>query len=65
MDIRKNIKITRDMLDGNLNRMCVTNDPEELASMYFYARQRVKDLFIMNTARIEGTSKLKEVFQHD
>lgn len=33
------------MLEGNINRMCVTNDEKELLSMYNWALDRLSMLF--------------------
>ena len=33
-----------DMLQGNINRMMVTNDTKELLSMYMWAERRLKTI---------------------
>lgn len=63
MDIRKNCQIEADMIIGNINRMCVTHDPKELDSMFHYAAERLGNLLVMNTQRLESEKKLKEVFK--
>ena len=49
---RKDIMIERDMLEGNINRMMVTHDHEELLTMFAYAHKRLGDLFWYNKKRI-------------
>ncbi|MGP1505158.1 MAG: hypothetical protein ACTTIR_06020 [Eggerthia catenaformis] len=34
-----------DMLEGNINRMCVTSDLEELVRMYKFAKKRIDSIF--------------------
>ena len=43
----------RDMLDGNLNRMSVTDSLDELVKMYTWAVYRLEVLRRYNTARLE------------
>lgn len=42
----------RDMMDGNINRMFVTDNIEELCSMYIFAQERLEILFKENCKRI-------------
>lgn len=35
-----------DMLKGNINRMCVTSDLDELDKMYEFALKRLKSIYI-------------------
>ena len=37
--------ILLDMLQGNINRMCVTKDEDELARMHHWAVKRIDTLF--------------------
>lgn len=46
------IRYNRDMLDGNLNRMCVTDDMCELARMRDFAMKRVNDIAVLNRERL-------------
>lgn len=39
------IRNERDMLRGNLNRMCVSDDIDELIKMYHYAESRIQHIF--------------------
>ena len=41
-----------DMLQGNVNRMCVTHDMKELNDMRAWAENRIAEIFEMNYARI-------------
>lgn len=34
-----------DMLEGNINRMCITSDLKELETMYGYALKRLKSVY--------------------
>lgn len=63
MDIRKAMNIERDLLNGNLNRMSVTRDPEELDDMYDFAKKRLEKLYTYNKERLEEVQKLREVFK--
>ena len=42
----------KDMLEGNINRMFVTDDMDELCSMYMFAKERLDTLFRENCKRI-------------
>jgi hypothetical protein len=50
--IRQEIDKEMDMIKGNLNRMCVTDDTDELLTMYAYASIRLNDLLRANRNRI-------------
>lgn len=63
MDIRKAVRCAAEMLTGNVNRMCVTHDPEELTDQYEYAKQRLETLYEYNSERLEDEAKLREVFR--
>ena len=41
-----------DMLQGNINRMCVTHNMKELNDMRTWAEARIAEIFEMNYARI-------------
>lgn len=43
-----------DMLKGNINRMCVTDDLIEFARMYYFAKKRIDTIFEINFERIKG-----------
>ena len=46
------IQIEEDMLKGNICRMCVTDDLEELNSMAIFAMKRIQKIFDINLARL-------------
>lgn len=48
---RQELDITVDMLNGNINRMCVTDDLSEMIDMYEYAPKNL--IKFINTIRID------------
>lgn len=42
----------KDMLEGNINRMFVTDNIDELCNMYMFAKERLDTLFRENCKRI-------------
>lgn len=46
------LNYTIDMLNGNINRMCVTKTFKELNEMYDYAMERVMKIYTMNCNRL-------------
>ena len=55
---RKDLMIECDMLQGNINRMMVTDDAEELLRMFAFAHKRLGNIFWANQIRIQ-TDKLE------
>ena len=51
-DELQRIQIEEDMLKGNINRMCVTDDIDELNSMVKYAMKRIQKIFDVNLERL-------------
>ena len=51
---RKDLMIECDMLQGNINRMMVANDHEELLTMFAYAHKRLGDIYWKNKKRINA-----------
>lgn len=49
---RKQLMIECDMLQGNINRMMVTGNHEELLTMFAYAHHRLDNLYWKNKKRI-------------
>ena len=41
-----------DMLRGNINRICVSDDVEEISQMYHYALTRLEELKKYNLRRV-------------
>ena len=54
---RKALKIETDMLQGNINRMCVCDTREELDSMWKYAKSKIDRIYILNQQRFEDKKK--------
>lgn len=54
----KDLMIECDMLQGNINRMMVTDDGEELLKMFAFAHKRLGHIFWENQIRIQ-TDKLE------
>lgn len=55
---RKSLMIECDMLQGNINRMMVTDSEEELLRMFAFAHKRLGNIFWNNQIRIQ-TNKLE------
>lgn len=50
--VKQNSNSIRDMLDGNLNRIMVTNDPDELEEQLTYAKKGLIKLYKANKKRL-------------
>ena len=58
-DELKTIHIEEDMLKGNLNRMCVTEELTELDTMTQHAKNRIENIRRMNYKRLmEGNDEV-------
>lgn len=55
---RKQLTNECDMLQGNINRMMVTNDESELLRMFAFAHKRLGNIFWEKQIRIQ-TDKLE------
>lgn len=55
MDIHNKRELDNEirMIQGNINRMCITDDEEELLSMYRYAQMRLTEIFLFNFLKLE------------
>lgn len=53
----------KDMLNGNINRMCVTDDWRELLEMRDFAIRRIKHIYQVNYERLTG-KELNDEFNH-
>ncbi len=51
---KQELDVQLDMLNGNINRMCVTDDVDELNSMYGYAKKRLLIIMLTNVERIKN-----------
>lgn len=58
--MNKELRNEIDMLQGNINRMCVTDDKEELASMLEYANRRLRRIFSINYKKLVDRELLNE-----
>lgn len=46
-----------DMLRGNINRICVSDDVEEISQMYHYALTRLEEIMKYNVRRVVERKK--------
>lgn len=60
----KDLMIECDMLRGNINRMMVTHNHEELLTMFAYAHKRLGDIFWKNKKRI-NMEALESINEND
>lgn len=58
-DFLDEIRNTEDMLKGNINRMCVTSDVEELRDMFNYAKRKILHIYDMNYDRLKKEGVIK------
>lgn len=56
---RKELLNERDRLEGNMNRMFITSDLEELLSMYTFAKCRLEQIFNGNYMRLKEEEREK------
>ena len=54
---RKILNVETDMLQGNINRMCVCDTKEELDNMYKHAKSKIDKIYILNQQRFEDKKK--------
>ncbi len=52
IDDLRTIHNEKDMLEGNINRMCVTDDYKELESMRDVAIRRIEHIYKVNFMRL-------------
>lgn len=50
-----------DMLKGNINRICITNDYEEALKMYNHGRQRLAKIMKYNLDRIKANRTSEQI----
>lgn len=55
---RQELEIEIDMLKGNINRMCVTDDDAELESMQQWAKKRIDRIYSYNYQRLRERERL-------
>lgn len=46
-----------DMLRGNINRICVSNDVEEISKMYHFALMRLEEIMKYSVRRVVERKK--------
>lgn len=54
---RKKMMNLADMIEGEINRMCVTKDLSELDTMALHARKNIEKLQNMRYAELKGENK--------
>ena len=60
MKLRQGINNTRDMIDGELNRIMVTDDIEEIRELTYYLFCNINDLIRKNQQRIAESLRGEE-----
>lgn len=58
--LRQKIHNTRDMIDGSLNRIMVTDDAEEIRHLAYYLFKDINELMQDNHKRIAMQKELKK-----
>lgn len=61
MKLRQEINNTRDMIDGELNRIMVTDDIEEIRGLTYYLFCNINDLIRKNQQRIAKSLRGEEM----
>ena len=54
------IRNQADMLEGNINRIFVTDELEELERMYHFAQLRLDEIYEFHKDRLENVTKEKK-----
>lgn len=54
---RRDLERDLDILQGNINRMCVTDDEQELISMQQWAKKRIDSIYLWNRQRIREAER--------
>lgn len=52
------LEIEKNMLIGNIDRICVTDNEKELDSMYYHTMRRIKRIYDYNLSRILTINKI-------
>lgn len=60
MKLRQEINNTSDMIDGELNRIMVTDDIEEIRGLTYYLFRNINDLIRKNQQRIAKSLRGEE-----
>ena len=56
----KEIQFNEDMIQGNINRMCTTDDLMDFVNMYYYSKKWIDKIFETNLKRFDGKESGKE-----
>jgi len=60
--VHKDIDIVRDMIEGNLNRIAITDDLEEIESCTEFLCSQLDEYFKLNQERITKKGTITNVF---
>lgn len=60
--MHKDIDIVRDMIEGNLNRIAITDDQEEIESCTEFLCSQLDEYFKLNQERITKKGTITNVF---
>ncbi len=61
---KNELKSEIDMLQGNINRMMVSDDIEEISKMYYWANKRVSTIFMENIERVIEEERIRnQIFE--
>ena len=60
--MHKDIDIVRDMIEGNLNRIAITDDLEEIESCTEFLCSQLDEYFNLNQERITKKGTITNVF---
>ncbi len=60
--MHKDIDIVRDMIEGNLNRIAITDDLEEIESCTEFLCSQLDEYFKLNQERITKKGTITNVF---
>lgn len=60
--MHKDIDIVRDMIEGNLNRIAITDDLEEIESCAEFLCSQLDEYFKLNQERITKKGTITNVF---
>lgn len=60
--MHKDIDIVRDMIEGNLNRIAITDDLEEIESSTEFLCSQLDEYFKLNQERITKKGTIANVF---
>lgn len=62
---RTGANIEKDMLQGNINRMFITDSIEELNNRFIYALKNLEKIHTYNHERLLSIKKIKEKMKYE